>query len=216
MSVLVIDDHQLVTASLVMALRAHSLDAHRCPVFDVEGVLDEADKHTPGLALVDLELGNGDDGRPRDGADLVGPLCQAGWSVVVVSGSTQQERVAAAIAAGANGWVPKSESFDDLLNAALAAANGKALLTPEQRKQWLALHRESSRRAADVHGRLDRLSTREREVLERLAQGQRAATIAQEFYISLATVRTQIRSILTKLDVGSQLEAVALHQDARR
>ncbi|MDR7301152.1 response regulator transcription factor [Haloactinomyces albus] len=216
MSVLVIDDHQLVTASLVMALRAHSLDAHRCPVFDVEGVLDEADKHTAGLALVDLELGEGADGRQMDGADLVVPLCRAGWSVVVVSGSTQQERVAAAIAAGANGWVPKSESFDDLLNAVLAAVEGKALLSQEQRKQWLALHREASKRSADIHGRLARLSNRESEVLERLAQGQRAATIAEEFFVSLATVRTQIRSILTKLDVGSQLEAVALHQDARR
>lgn len=216
MSILVIDDHQLVTASLVMALRAHSLDAHRCPVFDVEGVLDEADGHPVGLALVDLDLGSGADGRPMDGVDLVGPLCNAGWSVVVVSGSTRRDRVAASIAAGAAGWVPKSESFDDLLNAVLSAARGETLLGPEQRRQWIALHREETRRAADVNGRLARLSSRESEVLERLARGKRAATIAEEFFLSLATVRTQIRSILTKLDVGSQLEAVALHQDARR
>ncbi len=216
MTILVIDDHHLVAVSLVTALRGKSLDAHRCPVLDVEGVLDEADRHAPGLALVDLDLGRTPDGDPRNGVDLVGPLNRSGWPIVVVSGSTRTERIAEAVAAGASGWVPKSEDFDGLLAAVLAAAEGKPLLTTEQRREWVALHRAESRRVADVEGRLSRLSNRESEVLERLARGRRAAAIAEEFVISLATVRTQIRSILTKLDVGSQLEAVALHQDARR
>ena len=58
--------------------------------------------------------------------------------------------------------------------------------------------------------RLSRLSAREREVLELLAEGMRAAAIAEHFVVSMPTVRTQIRSILAKLDVSSQLEAVAL------
>jgi two-component system, NarL family, nitrate/nitrite response regulator NarL len=47
-------------------------------------------------------------------------------------------------------------------------------------------------------------------VLEMLAQGHRAVAIAEEFVVSLTTVRSQIQSILSKLDVNSQLEAVAL------
>jgi DNA-binding CsgD family transcriptional regulator len=54
------------------------------------------------------------------------------------------------------------------------------------------------------------LSPREREVLELLTEGMRAAAIAEYFVVSMPTVRTQIRSILAKLDVSSQLEAVAL------
>lgn len=47
-------------------------------------------------------------------------------------------------------------------------------------------------------------------MLEKLAQGYRAAAIAEEFVVSLTTVRSQIRSILSKLGVNSQLEAVAM------
>jgi DNA-binding NarL/FixJ family response regulator len=57
---------------------------------------------------------------------------------------------------------------------------------------------------------LRRLTTRERQVLECVARGKRATTVASEFVVPLTTVRSQIRSILTKLDVNSRLEAVAL------
>ena len=51
---------------------------------------------------------------------------------------------------------------------------------------------------------------------QRLAQGRRAHAIAEEFSVSVATVRTQIRAILGKLEVGSQLEAVSLLHDYQR
>jgi DNA-binding CsgD family transcriptional regulator len=61
--------------------------------------------------------------------------------------------------------------------------------------------------------KLARLSHREREVLELLATGMRAAKIAEKLVLAMTTVRTHIRSILTKLDATSQLEAVSLlHQ----
>jgi DNA-binding NarL/FixJ family response regulator len=55
-----------------------------------------------------------------------------------------------------------------------------------------------------------RLSPRERDVLRALAQGGSVADIAQRAFVSVATVRTQVRAILQKLGVSSQLEAVAL------
>ena len=60
------------------------------------------------------------------------------------------------------------------------------------------------------------LTERERTVLDRLAKGQRAQSIADEFVVSVTTVRTQIRAILGKLGVGSQLEAVVLLNDYQR
>ena len=56
----------------------------------------------------------------------------------------------------------------------------------------------------------ERLTTREREVLQGLVNGQNAEEIATASFVSLTTVRTQIRAIFTKLEVGSQLAAVAL------
>lgn len=70
-----------------------------------------------------------------------------------------------------------------------------------ERAEWLAYEREHRE---------------QREVLDRLVEGRRAAAIAAEFVVSLTTVRSQIRSILLKLQVRSQLEAVALVRERRR
>jgi DNA-binding NarL/FixJ family response regulator len=128
----------------------------------------------------------------------------------MVSGSDDQAGIAAAIAEGAIGTVPKSSSFERLLHTILAAAQGRPVLTEAERRQWIAVHNEHEKRRRARDERLGSLTTREREVLELLAEGYRADRIAKKFVVSLATVRTQIRSIFTKLDVNSQLQAVAV------
>ena len=70
--------------------------------------------------------------------------------------------------------------------------------------------RDSPAREPVLSRRLARLSGREREVLELLAEGCRAAAVAERLVMPVATVRGQIRDILATLEVGSQLEAVAL------
>lgn len=211
--VLVIDDHELLSATLVFALCAKGFDAHRCPVVEPGSVPPQLGDYQPGLVLLDLDLGLGSNGERLDGADLVGPLCAHGWSVLVVTGSTDLDRLAAAAAAGAAGWVFKSAPFDQLVHIASEVAKGRTLLSPAERAALTARYRErrAERQASQV--RLERLSSREWEVLDRLTVGRQAAAIAEEFVTSLATVRAQIRSILAKLEVGSQLAAVALaHQ----
>ncbi|MDH4148649.1 MAG: LuxR C-terminal-related transcriptional regulator, partial [Acidimicrobiia bacterium] len=64
-------------------------------------------------------------------------------------------------------------------------------------------------RAAQL-ARFNTLSTRESEVLAELMTGKSAADIAQDSYVSIATIRSQIKAILRKLEVNSQLAAVAL------
>jgi DNA-binding NarL/FixJ family response regulator len=87
--------------------------------------------------------------------------------------------------------------------------DGGQLLAPEEREQYLlrAQRAAARRRASDA--RLHDLSDRELQVLQRLGDGHRATAIAEEFCTSISTVRSQIRAILGKLEVGSQLEAVA-------
>ncbi|MGH3625085.1 MAG: response regulator [Sciscionella sp.] len=212
-AVLVIDDHELLSDTLVFALRANGFDAQRCPVGEPGTVLQQLANYQPGLVLLDLDLGRGQNGERLDGVDLVGPLRAHGWSVLVVTGSTDLDRIAAAVAGGAAGWVFKSAPFDRLVHIAGEVAKGHTLLASADRAALIARYREhrAERQAAQV--RLQRLSSREWEVLDRLTAGWQAAVIAEEFVTSLATVRAQIRSILAKLEVGSQLAAVALaHQ----
>ncbi|WP_285588792.1 LuxR C-terminal-related transcriptional regulator [Actinomycetospora sp. NBRC 106378] len=200
-----IDDHELFSTALIMALRGEGLHTFAVSVSDVGRFLGDADADT-GLVVLDLDLGQDAEGTYRHGADLVGRLRERGWAVLVVSGSVDEPGTAGAIAGGAIGSVPKSSSFDVLL----PAARGVPLMTEAERREWVDLHRHYLARERELSRRLARLSRREREVLELLAEGRRAAAVAERLVVSMPTVRTQIRSILTKLEVSSQLEAVAL------
>lgn len=213
--VLVIDDHELFSTSLTMALRSEGLDARTLTVALVQDFLHGPTPEQAGLVVLDLDLGQDVDGNWVNGADLVEGLRRHGWKVLIVSGSVDRPGVAAAIAAGAIGSVPKSRSFDVLLATVRAAARGEAVMTSAERQDWLERHRRYIVRERELARRLARLSPREREVLEMLAEGRRAASIAGHFVVSMPTVRTQIRSILTKLEVSSQLEAVALFRQQR-
>jgi DNA-binding NarL/FixJ family response regulator len=163
----------------------------------------------PCLALVDMDLGSEPDGEPLSGIDLVPILRTRGWRVVVMTGSASETDVAAAIAAGAVGWLHKLAPFEELLHAVLDVIEGRPVLGEEERCRLVELHRAERARTRSQRAGFDQLSPREREVLRGLVAGKRAATIAMESSVSLATVRTQIRSILAKLGVSSQLEAVA-------
>ena len=208
--VLVVDDHELFSTSLTMALRSESFDAHALAVADVRQFLLRRDDAAAGLVVLDLDLGQDAEGQWVNGADLVSGLRARGWKVLVVSGSVDEPGVAAAIAAGAIGSVPKCRSFDVLLGTVMTAATGEPVMSEVEHQAWLKRHRHYLARERELTRRLARLSVREREVLSLLAEGQRAAAIAEHFVVSMPTVRTQIRSILAKLEVGSQLAAVAL------
>lgn len=218
-TVLIVDDHELISTTLALSLCTQGFRARRCTVSRPETVLEEAARypsttwhggHGPGLVLLDLDLGTTGEGLPVDGGELIAPLRAAGWIVLVLTGSTDTDRLAAAVAAGAVGWIAKSAPFDLLVQGVLDVLAGRDLLTPTARTELLARHRDHLAAQQEAITRLRRLSTREREVLLRLVDGQQAAAIADEFVTSLATVRAQIRSILAKLEVSSQLAAVAL------
>jgi DNA-binding NarL/FixJ family response regulator len=214
--VLIIDDHELFSTSMGLALRAKGFNARQVPAPRVADVLATPCPGPSGLVVLDLDLGRAEEGNWLCGADLVHELREQGWQVLIVSGSVDKPGVAVAIAAGAIGSVPKSSSFDTLLETVAMAAAGRPVMTEAERQRWLHRHRTYLAEEHELSRRLSRLSHREREVLELLAEGHRAAAIAERFVVSMTTVRTQIRSILAKLEVTSQLEAVALiHQQQR-
>ena len=216
-NVLIVDDHDLVAMSLAMALRAEGLlQAQRHTARSRDGILTAAATVAPGVLLLDLDLGRGPDGSVLDGAGLVEHLCQMGWRVVMLSATTDEVRVGQALDAGAVACVPKTAALPVLVTTIRRAMQGVAAMRPERREYFIARYRHQLEQARAVERRLSLLTERERAVLERLGRGRRAQSIAEEFGVSLATIRTQIRAVLHKLRVSGQLEAVALLNEHRR
>jgi two-component system, NarL family, response regulator LiaR len=215
-NVLIVDDHDLVAMSLALCLRSEGLHAQRHAARSRDGILTAAATLVPGVVLLDLDLGRGPDGTIIDGTTLVAHLCRNGWRVIVLSATTDEPRIGQALDAGALACVPKTAALQVLITAIRRATQGIEVMRPERRQYFIEQYRRQQEQARAVERRLGRLTDRERAVLERLGRGRRAQSIAEEFGVSLATTRTQIRAVLHKLGVTCQLEAVALLNDHRR
>lgn len=204
-SVLIVEDHELLAQSLVFALRAEGVPTETVKPESAEQILKVAGDLRPGVVLLDLELG----GELGDSIPLIAPLEELGAQVMMVTGVTDRVRLAECLEAGATGLINKSTPFDQLVEAVREVAELGSLVAPEQRHELLGELRRQ--RAADRE-RLEpfeRLTSREQQVLAGLMEGMSAEKIAEDSFVSLATVRSQIRAVLLKLDVKSQLAAVA-------
>jgi DNA-binding NarL/FixJ family response regulator len=205
--VLVVDDHPLMVDALRVCLEAEGYDVVAAPLETRDAVLGTAAQLVPDVVLLDVQLGAG----IGDATALVEPLVRNGATVVIVSGTTAAPRIGALVEQGAAGFVPKTRSFDAIVATVAAAAEHRPLMTTDERRHLLA----QLRAARDRNGALERLSPRESEILAALVDGKTTIEVAGDGYVSEGTVRCQIRSILRKLDVNSQLAAVALAHKAR-
>jgi DNA-binding NarL/FixJ family response regulator len=203
---LLVDDHQLLAQSLSLALGLEGVTCAVAELDDRDRLVDLVRSCPPDLVLLDLELG----GAIGDGSDLVAPFVEAGCTVLVVSASANRELCGRALEQGAVGIVRKDVPFDELLSTAVAAARGEQVMAPALRQRLLGELRAERIRRAAVQAPFLRLTGREAQVLRALADGSSVSTIATQWFVSEATVRSQVRGILTKLGVSSQLEAVAL------
>lgn len=207
---LVVDDHELVGSCLVRALRTEGEDAYHHRPLSAADIAPAAFPAGPGLVVLDLDLGRDRDGEVIDGAAAVPVLVGLGWRVLVLSGTSDGARVGAALAAGGFGWAHKNAPFPALLATIREARAGRAVMPPGRRERLVAQHELRVAQDREPAQRLALLSAREREVLAALAAGKRVRAVAEHHAVPVATVRTHIRSVLTKLAVGSRPEAVAV------
>ena len=141
-----------------------------------------------------------------DVAEVVG-LLVARDRRVIVYGNDDGALFFEAVDAGAVGFVSDRAGASEFGRAATALRNGAASVFPEHTRR-----RMSSRGWPAAHNgivELERLTRREREVLDGLVAGLSPSAIAERDFVSVITVRNQVQAILTKLNVHSQLEAVA-------
>ncbi|MEV6851862.1 response regulator transcription factor [Actinoplanes sp. NPDC051411] len=197
--VLIVDDQALMRQGFRMILSAQS---------DIE-VVGEADNGTtavrqtaalqPDVVLMDIQM------PVLDGIAATRALKDTRVLILTTFGS--DDHVAAALQAGASGFLLKDTTPDQLIHAVRVIAAGDALLDP-------AITRNLIRRAlpALTHStpapQFDLLSSRESEVLRLLAQGMSNAEIATSLHLSEATVKTHISRMLTKLGLRDRVQAV--------
>lgn len=206
----IIDDHRMFARLLEMTLDRPGVEV--CGVFDgsEDDLFDEIVATRPDVILLDLYL----NGRWKTSLPLIRQLAEAGHAVVVITASDDRLDFAACVEAGARGVVEKSASFEVLLDAVQLTLAGMPLLSDDERFDLivdLRAEREVQRR---VMGPFAMLTKRESEVLAALCMGKSAAEIAETSFVSMTTVRSQIRSVLAKLGVTSQLAAVGMARRA--
>ena len=197
MRILVVEDHALVASGLRMGLEA---EGHDVTASDGSDLPDPVDVD---VVLLDLNLGP-----LGSGLDLM-PVFD-GATVVVLTGQTDTTELAAAYEAGAVAVLDKSIPFPKLVRQLEAIQRGDTTETDQRRHEIVGRRRtEAAERVRRLEPFAD-LTSREQAVLAMLMDGMQAAEIADTSYVSISTVRSQIRSVLTKLGVNSQLTAVAM------
>jgi len=207
--ILLVEGRQLVGETLQAALTSRGLDVTLSACASAAETLDAVRSHRPGVVVLDLERAGAGSGR-----DLIRPVIELGATVLVLMGITDRLELARCLEAGAAGVASNSDSFSSVLDMFGRAAAGDVVTPLGDRLRY--------QRELDAHRRADRrrlapfesLTPRERDVLALIVDGRPAAEIARQANVTLPTVRTQVRSILQKLAVNSQMAAAAMARNA--
>jgi DNA-binding NarL/FixJ family response regulator len=198
--VLIVDDHEMLATSLAHVL---SLEPDMISV-GIASTLARARTlivtTTPDVVLLDHRLPDG------DGVSAIAELraLRPSVQIVVVTASTADHVLVAAIEGGASGFVSKSRSLMEVTAAIRAAATGEAVISPEMLMRLLP--RLGRTNGASRH----QLTDRENEVLGYLAEGLSNAAMAERLTVSVHTVRNHVANLSAKLGAHSKLEALTI------
>ena len=203
--VLVVDDHALVRAGVRSELAAHAADLEVVgEADDVEGAVAAVHALAPDVVLLDVHLPGGNGG---GGAEVV-VACQDAPATrfLALSVSDASDDVVGVIRAGARGYVTKAISTADLAQAVRRVAAGDAAFSPRLAGFVLDAFGAGAGEVAVADSELDRLSSREREVMRLIARGYTYRECAGELFISIKTVETHVSAVLRKLQLSNRNE----------
>ena len=203
--VLIVEDHVLVAVSLQLALTARGWEVDTVDGPTAAAVIDHARSFQPQSVLLDIDLGHG----VGSGIDLIKPLRAVGADVVMLTAQTRRAVLAACLEQGAAGWIGKDAFLDEVVARLNDVRDGTPLIGCAVRDAMIDELRTERAGLRHALSPFERLTAREQTVLEALVQGLSAEEIAETQFVALTTVRSQIRAILQKLGVRSQLAAVA-------
>jgi DNA-binding NarL/FixJ family response regulator len=205
-TVVVADDQSLVRAGFRMILEADPdlrIVAEACD--GNEAV--EASRHSrPDVVLMDIRM------PVMDGLEATRRIMKLPDPprVLILTTYDTDEYVFEAIVIGASGFLLKDTAPEDLLSGIRTIANGDSLLSPSVTRRLIEAFVQDHPATATPPAGLQNLTERELQIFQLLARGLSNAEIAEELYLSSATVKTHVARVLDKLGVRDRVQAVVV------
>jgi DNA-binding NarL/FixJ family response regulator len=175
---------------------------------DVDSAIAAIEKARPAVVLLDVHLPGG------GGAEVMRRAKSPDTRYLALSVSDAAEDVIGTIRGGARGYVTKTITGEELVDAITRVSEGDAVFSPRLAGFVLDAF-AGSIAVADVDEDLDRLSEREREVMRLIARGYAYKEVAKELFISVKTVETHMSNVLRKLQLSSRHELSRWANDRR-
>jgi DNA-binding NarL/FixJ family response regulator len=205
-TVVVADDHPMFRAGIAALVDSLPWATVAAEAGDGDAAVAAALQHRPDVLLVDLHMPG------RNGLEVIRELAAAAPQVrcLVLTMVENDVTAAAALRAGARGYLLKGASRDEVTRALRAVANDEVILGPSVGPAVVA-------RLAAGEDRLvpfPQLSPREREVLEQVARGLTNTQVGLRLHLSEKTVRNLVSAVLAKLPATTRAEAIARARDA--
>ena len=198
--VFVVDDHRLFLSGVMAELQGRAGMALIGTAQDVDEAIEALREDPPDVALVDVHMPGGGGLAVVENVRETNP----GVKFLALSVSDAAEDVIAMIRAGARGYVTKSIRPDDLADAIRRVNEGDAVFSPMLAGFVLDTFSMDVSPASDPE--LDRLTSREKEVLRLIARGYPYKQVAKRLFISVKTVESHVSAVLRKLQLSSRHE----------
>jgi len=178
-----------------------------CTCSTAEEALSVLPRHEPELVLMDIQLPN------MSGVDCVAELkgLLPTIKAIMVTVYEDPDRIFSALRAGASGYLLKRSSPEEVLNAMREVHQGGGAMSGEIARKVIGYFREQTTTTEEV----DRLTAREREVLELVVHGFSNKEIAERLSVTVAAVRWHLKHIYHKLHVHSRTEAALKFRPAK-
>ena len=200
--VMIVDDHEIVRQGVATVLRGAGIDV--CSeASTLEEAVTRAEATQPDVVVMDVRLAGG------SGIEATREIRtrRPDTRVLMLTSFADEDALFASIMAGASGYILKQVLGMDLVDAVRRVADGQSLLDPAVTSAVLERLRQGGDLLKDE--KLARLSSREERILDLVAAGRTNRQIAEELYVSEKTVKNNVSTILSKLEVTRRAEAVA-------
>jgi two-component system nitrate/nitrite response regulator NarL len=197
------DDHEMLLEGLEAALNAHGLQVEATTTNPQEAVRLVLELR-PDVCIMDVSFPD------WDGVDVASELVKAApeTKVLLLSAGLTADVVRRGVEVGVGGFVSKAGSIAQILRGVERLLSGQVVVEADLLREVIATRTGTwSGGAPDP---LARLTSREREVLDCIVDGDDTATIAQRLRISPSTARAHVQNVLMKLGVHTRLQAVAI------
>ena len=200
--VLLVEDHATFREPLAFMFdreEEFEVVAQAGSLSEATGLLEGID-----LAIVDLNLPDG------DGAELIAELRAVNprGMALVLTASSDREAYARAVEAGAAGVLHKSVRIAQVVEAAHRLVAGEPLFSANEVIELLRLASQNRNRDREAQQAIERLTPRELEVLDALAEGLSDKEVSEELHVGIGTVRNHLVSIFGKLGTNSRLQTL--------